>query len=71
MQRIIVPWEYRHVRAFGVARVAGGFIASAAGVICLAYAAHGWAAFFMVLAALSLACGCWYITISRSQRTRA
>ena len=34
MRRLIVPWEYRHLRAFGVTRVAGGSIAAAAGVVC-------------------------------------
>ena len=43
MQRLINPWEYRHLRAFGVTRIAGGFVAATAGVVCLSYAAYGWA----------------------------
>ena len=34
MQRLINPWEYRHLRAFGVTRIAGGFVAATAGVVC-------------------------------------
>ena len=44
--RLINPWEYRHLRAFGVTRIAGGSVAAAAGVVCLSYGVYGWAAFF-------------------------
>jgi hypothetical protein len=71
MQRLINPWEYRHLRAFGVTRIAGGFVAATAGVVCLLYAAYGWAAFFLVLWVLNLAGGYWYITIARSSPPRA
>jgi hypothetical protein len=66
LQRLINPWEYRHLRFFGVTRIAGGSIAAGAGVVCLAYGVHGWAAFFLVIAALNLAGGYWYVTIDRS-----
>ena len=66
MRRLINPWEYRHLRVFGVTRIAGGSVAAAAGVVCLSYGVYGWAAFFLVLAALNLAGGYWYITIARS-----
>jgi hypothetical protein len=71
MQRLINPWEYRHLRAFGVTRIAGGFVAATAGVVCLSYAVYGWAAFFLVLGALNLGGGFWYITIARSAPPRA
>ena len=58
--------EYRHLRAFGLTRIAGGSVAVAAGVICLSYGVKGWAAFFLIIAALNLAGGSWYITIDRS-----
>ena len=66
MQRLIVPYEYRHLRFFGVGRIAGGSVAAAAGVICLSYGVHGWATFFLVLATLNLAGGYWYLTVARS-----
>ena len=66
MQRLIIPWEYRHLRFYGVTRIAGGSVAAAAGVVCLSYGAYGWAAFFLVIGALNLAGGSWYLTIDRS-----
>lgn len=71
MQRLINPWEYRHLRLFGVTRIAGGGVAAAAGVVCLSYGVYGWAAFFLAIAALNLAGGYWYITIARSAPLRA
>ena len=70
MQRLIAPPEYRHLRAFGVTHIAGGIVAAAAGIVCLSYAAHGWAAFFLVIAALNLAAGYWYLTIARTPASR-
>jgi hypothetical protein len=66
MQRLINPWEYRHLRGFGVTRIFGGSVAAAAGVVCLSYGVYGWAAFFLVLGAANLAGGSWYLTIDRS-----
>ena len=68
-QRLINPWEYRHLRAFGVTRIAGGSVAAGAGIICLSYHVYGWAAFFLAIAALNLAGGSWYLTIDRVTRT--
>ena len=50
--------------------MAGGSVAAAAGVVCLSYRVYGWAAFFLVLAALNLAGGYWYVTIARSASAR-
>jgi hypothetical protein len=71
MQRLLAPFEYRHARGFAVTRIAGGFVAGAAGVVCLFYSAYGWAAFFLVVGAANLAVGCWEITIARSLPPRA
>jgi hypothetical protein len=70
LRRLIAPWEYRHLGAFGVTRIAGGSVAAAAGVVCLSYGVYGWAAFFLILAALNLAGGYWYLTIVRSASAR-
>ena len=70
MHRLINPWEYRHLRFFGVTRIAGGSAAAAAGVICLSYGVYGWAAFFLVIAALNLAGGSWYLALARSVSAR-
>ena len=70
MQRLIVPYEYRHLRLFGAGRIAGGSVAAAAGVICLSYGVYAWAAFFLVIGALNLAGGSWYLSIARSEPAR-
>ena len=70
MQRLIVPYEYRHLRLFGTGRIAGGAVAAAAGVVCLSYGVYGWAAFFLVLGALNLGGGYWYLTVARSASAR-
>ena len=69
-QRFINPWEYRHLRAFGVTRIFGGSVAAAAGVICLSSDVYGWAAFFLVIGALNLGGGYWYLTVDRSAPAR-
>ena len=66
MQRLINPGEYRHLRFVGGARIVGGSVAAAAGVVCLSYGVYGWAAFFLILAALNLAGGGWFLSIARS-----
>ena len=70
MQRLINPWEYRHLRFVGGARIVGGSAAAAAGVVCLSYGVYGWAAFFLILAALNLAGGGWFLAIDRSTSAR-
>jgi hypothetical protein len=69
-QLMIAPYEYRHLRVFGVGRIAGGCVAAAAGLICLAYDAYGWATFFLVIGALNVAGGYWFLTIDRSAPAR-
>ena len=70
MQRLINPWEYRHLRVFGVTRIVGGIVAAGIGAFILSYSAYGWAALFLVLGALNLAGGYWYLTIARSASAR-
>jgi hypothetical protein len=71
IQRLIAPPEYRHLRAFGLTRVAAGGVAAAAGIVCLSYTAYGWAAFFLVVAALNILAGSWELTIARSPSSRS
>jgi len=71
LQRLIIPWEYRHLRFFGTTRIAGGSVAAAAGLVCLSYGVYPWAAFFLVIAALNLAGGSWYLAIARSVPPRS
>lgn len=71
IQRLIAPYEYRHLRVYGAARLGGGIIAAGAGLVCLSYGAYAWAAFFLAVGALNLAGGSWYLTISRSAPAQA
>jgi hypothetical protein len=48
----------------------GAGAAAAAGLVCLWYGVVGWAVFFLVVAALNLTGGGWYITIARSASVR-
>jgi hypothetical protein len=66
LHRLINPWAYRHLRVFGTMHVVGGAVAAAAGIICLSYGVYGWAALFLVIAALNLAGGSWYLSIAQS-----
>src|ERR1700733_9795734 len=68
LRRLINPWESRSLGFSGAARIVGGCVAAAAGIICLAYSAWGWAAFFLVIAALNLAGGSWYLSIPAPDR---
>ena len=71
MKRLISPWEYRHLRFSAGVRFASGIFQVGLGVLLLSYGAYGWAALFLVLGALNLAGGSWYITIAcpASRRT--
>jgi len=70
VQLLIAPWEYRHLRAFAITLLAGASIALAAGSVCLSYAAYAWAAFFMIIGALNLGGGYWYLTLARAAPAR-
>jgi hypothetical protein len=70
LQRVIHPWEYRHLRGVAAVRIVGGCVAAAAGLICLSYGVYGWAAFFLVIGALNLGGASWYLTIARSASAR-
>ena len=71
LQRLINPWEYRHLRFCGGTRVGGGAVAAAAAFICFSYSAWGWGAFFLAIAAANVAGGYWYLGIARSAQTPA
>jgi hypothetical protein len=68
--RLIPAWAYRHLRFYGFGHIAGGLVQTAAGLICLSYGVNGWAAFFLVIAALNLGGGYWYLTVDRSAPAR-
>jgi hypothetical protein len=39
-------------------------------VVCLSYRVYGWAGFFLVIGAVNLGGGYWYLTVDRSAAAR-
>ena len=75
MQRIIAPWEYRHLRAFARLRIAFGTAVVGLGVVTLAFGGndaktYGWTAAFLALAAALFSFAYWELTIARSGSAR-
>jgi hypothetical protein len=81
MQRLISPWEYRHLSAFGVTRVAAGGFQLGIGLVLLSLGRRAetdqerrkmyqLSAWFLAPAALNLAGGSWYIAIASSASAR-
>ena len=64
--RLIARWEYRHLRALGLVRVASGIILASLGAFIFSYDAYGWATLFLALGAANLAGGCWLISLASS-----
>jgi hypothetical protein len=81
LQRMISPWEYRHLGAYGAARAAGGGFQLGIGLVLLSLGLRAetdqerrkmyqLSAWFLVPAAANIAGGCWYITIASSASAR-
>jgi len=70
-RRVISRREFRHLRAWGSARIGGGVVLTGCSLLTLSFGAndaktYGWAVVFLVLAALNFAGGFWELTIARS-----
>jgi hypothetical protein len=75
MQRIISPWEYRHLRAWAGVRIAGATVLAGLGAVTLSFGGndwktYGWTAFWLVLAAAQFSFAYWELTIARSAYPR-
>jgi hypothetical protein len=75
MQRIIPPWEYRHLRLAAGARIAAGTALVGLSVVTLNFGGndaktYGWALFFLALAAANIAFASWELKISGSAAAR-
>ena len=81
LQRLISPWEYRHLRVSGVTRAAAGGFQLGIGVVLLSFGRsagtdqerrkmYRLSAWFLVPAVGNLAGGCWYIAIAGSAPAR-
>jgi hypothetical protein len=75
LQRIISPWEYRHLLGFARVRIGAGVVLVGLGTITMAVGdgtpkAIGWGALFLALAAANFSFGGWELSISRSHVAR-
>jgi|SRR5271165_585692 len=81
LERLISPWEYRHLRVSGVTRAAAGGFQLGIGLVLLSLGRsaetdqerrkmYRLSAWFLVPAAGNLAGGYWYIAIASSAPTR-
>lgn len=75
VRRVIPAWEFRHLRVLGFVRLGGAALLATCGLLTLSFGGndlktYGWAAVFLVLAALNLAGGVWELTIARSASSR-
>jgi hypothetical protein len=72
---LIRSWEYRHMRAWAGFRIGGGVALTTCGALTLAFGGsdrktYGWAALFLVPAALNFAYARWQLAIARSASPR-
>jgi hypothetical protein len=73
MQRIISPWEYRHLRAWAGVRIVGAVVSACLGVVVVSAASTAWAIFgalLLLVAAANLSFAYWELTIARSGSAR-
>jgi hypothetical protein len=75
MQRMIAPWEYRHLRAWARVRITAGIVLAGLGAVTLfggsfSPKAAGFAALFLVAAAGSFSFAAWELAIARSASAR-
>ena len=71
LRRVIVPWEYRHLRAWAGVRFAAGIALAGLGVVTLWFGGSDWKTFgwtlvFLALAAAQFSFAYWELTIARS-----
>jgi hypothetical protein len=64
-KRILIrTWESRHLRFWVGYRIVSGILLTCCGVLTLSYGAYGWAALFLVPAAVNFAYVYWELTRS-------
>ena len=74
MRRMIPPWEYRHLRAWAGARIAGGAVALILGAIVLSEVSNAWVifgAFLLAVAAANFLVAIVELTTARSGPAQA
>jgi len=77
LERLLIrSWEYRHLRFWAGLRIGSGIALTTCSLLTLTFGGsdaktYGWAALFLVPAALNFAFGYWQITIARAATPRA
>ena len=71
LQRIISPWEYRHLRFSAGLRTGGGIALAGLALVTLAFGGddaktYGWALVFLIPGLANLLFAAWELTIARS-----
>lgn len=71
LQRIISPWEYRHLRRFAEVRMGSGVVLVGLGAVTLTFGGddretYGWALAFAAMAAVQFSFASWELAIARS-----
>jgi len=71
LQRIISPWEYRHLRAWAGVRIGSGIVLVGLGAVTLSFGGndvktYGWTIAFLALAAAQFSFADWELAIARS-----
>ena len=74
-QRMISPWEYRHLRPWAGVRMASGIVVAGLGAVTLSFGGndwktYGWTMVFLALAAAQFSFAYWELTIARSASPR-
>jgi hypothetical protein len=75
LQRVISPWEYRHLRGWAGVRIASGTAMVGLGAVTLSFGGndrktYGWTTVFLALAAAQFSFAYWELTIARSASAR-
>jgi len=75
MERIISPWEYRHLRACARARIVAGVVMVGVGLMTLSLGGSGrqtyiWALAFLAAGVAQLSFAYWLLSIARRQDDR-
>jgi len=75
LQRLIIPWQYRHLRPWARVSIAAGIVLTGLGAVTLVggsftTAAVGFGMVFLAGAALSFATAAWFLAIDRSASAR-
>lgn len=75
MQRIIFPFQYRHLRFWAGRSIAAGVALVGLGAVALAFGGndwptYGWTAFWLAMAAATFSVAYWFLAIVRSASPR-